>query len=123
MSVVKIYPVSPAVAARALVDETGYQALYRQSMVDPEGFWAEQARVFIHWFHPWHTVLDYDFTSARIFGGLMGRAPTLRITAWIAIWPHGVIKQPLCGKGTALVPIAASPIDNSTGRSPVLPMR
>ena len=40
----KVYPVDPAVAANAWVDEATYEAMYRQSTEDPEAFWAEQAK-------------------------------------------------------------------------------
>ena len=35
-----------------------YEAFYRRSIEDPEGFWAEQARK-IHWNTGWDEVLDY----------------------------------------------------------------
>ncbi|MDB3998446.1 acetate--CoA ligase [Litorivicinus sp.] len=40
----KVYPVDPAVAANAWADEATYEAMYRQSIDDPEAFWAEQAK-------------------------------------------------------------------------------
>jgi propionyl-CoA synthetase len=36
-----------------------YEAFYRRSIENPEGFWAEQARE-IHWNRDWDGVLDYD---------------------------------------------------------------
>jgi propionyl-CoA synthetase len=38
---------------------SGYQALYRQSIEDPDGFWA-QAAAALHWDKPWDQVLDRD---------------------------------------------------------------
>lgn len=36
-----------------------YEAVYRRSVNDPEGFWAEAAEA-IHWYQKWDTVLDAD---------------------------------------------------------------
>ena len=66
MSEVKTYPVKPDVARHALIDEAGYKEMYKRSIDDPEGFWAEQADEFLHWFKKWDTVMDYDFHQARI---------------------------------------------------------
>jgi acetyl-CoA synthetase len=48
-----------------------YERLYRQSIEEPETFWAEQAERYLTWFKPWDTVLDCDFEEGRIawFGG------------------------------------------------------
>ncbi|MDZ7751170.1 MAG: acetate--CoA ligase [Gammaproteobacteria bacterium] len=62
----KIYEIPAATAARALIDEDRYQAMYRQSIEDPEGFWAEQAEEFVTWFKPWDRVLDWDYHKAHI---------------------------------------------------------
>jgi acetyl-CoA synthetase len=66
MSEVKTYPVVPDVARHALIDEAGYKEMYKRSIDDPEGFWAEQADEFLHWFKKWDTVMDCDFHKARI---------------------------------------------------------
>jgi propionyl-CoA synthetase len=49
-----------------------YEDVYRRSLADPEGFWAEAARA-IDWIEPWHKVLDrsnspFDrwFTGAKL---------------------------------------------------------
>jgi acetyl-CoA synthetase len=44
-----------AITANAHVQE--YEALYRQSLEDPQGFWAERASE-LEWFKPWDKVLD-----------------------------------------------------------------
>ena len=48
-----------------------YEERYSQSIKDPEGFWAEQARKYLSWEKEWDFVLQYDFDEARIewFGG------------------------------------------------------
>lgn len=48
-----------------------YAALYKRSIEDPDGFWAEQARKYLSWDKEWDFVLKYDFDEAKIewFGG------------------------------------------------------
>ncbi|HHB12912.1 MAG TPA: acetate--CoA ligase [Chromatiales bacterium] len=59
----KVYPVPPEFAAKAHIDAEKYSTLYRRSVEDPEGFWAEQAAAFITWFKPWEQVLDWSFST------------------------------------------------------------
>lgn len=42
-----------------------YSRLYKRSVEDPEGFWAERAEE-LSWFKKWKRVLDYDFRQAKI---------------------------------------------------------
>ncbi len=48
-----------------------YDQLYKRSIEDPEGFWAEQAKAYLSWDKTWDFVLRYDFDEAKIewFGG------------------------------------------------------
>ena len=66
MSSDQVYPVTAEVAARAHIDETGYQALYRQSLEHPEEFWGEQARELVSWFEPWETLVEEDLARGEI---------------------------------------------------------
>ena len=66
MSEEKLYPVPAETAAKAHIDAEKYAAMYRQSVDDPEGFWAEQAKAFVTWSKPWDKVLDWDFTAGKI---------------------------------------------------------
>lgn len=43
-----------------------YKEIYRRSVEDPEGFWAEKAEELITWYRKWDKVLEYSFTD-RIF--------------------------------------------------------
>jgi acetyl-CoA synthetase len=43
-----------------------YRKLYKKSIEDPEGFWAEQAEKYLTWEKKWDRVLDYDFSEAKI---------------------------------------------------------
>ena len=45
-----------------------YEALYKKSEEDPEGFWAEQAEE-LHWFKRWDRVLEWKPPFAKWFTG------------------------------------------------------
>ncbi|HEX7964983.1 MAG TPA: acetate--CoA ligase [Gammaproteobacteria bacterium] len=66
MSDDKVYPVPARPARVPLLDKARYQALYRRSVEDPEGFWAEQAKTFLDWEKPWDRVLKFDYHKAEI---------------------------------------------------------
>ncbi len=66
MSDHKIYPIKPKIAEQAHINAEQYHALYQQSIQHPEVFWAEQATEFLDWHTPWHNVLDYDFSTAKM---------------------------------------------------------
>ena len=57
----KVYDVLPHAAERALIDEAAYQAMYRRSIEDPDGFWADMADEHVHWFRKWDRVADWTF--------------------------------------------------------------
>jgi len=66
MSEEKIYPVPESFAAQAHIDAALYQEMYKHSVDDPEGFWAEQAEKFVSWYKPWDKVLEWDFSAGKI---------------------------------------------------------
>ncbi|MEO0631722.1 MAG: acetyl-coenzyme A synthetase N-terminal domain-containing protein, partial [Planctomycetota bacterium] len=41
-----------------------YNTLYKQSINDPDTFWANAASE-LHWFSPWSTVCEFDAPDAR----------------------------------------------------------
>ena len=49
----------------AHIDAAGFQAMYKRSMEDPEGFWGEMANSFLSWDQTWNTVVDYDFVKGE----------------------------------------------------------
>ncbi len=65
MSDSKVYPV-PENFSNAHINAEQYQAMYRQSVDDPEGFWAQQAETFLSWYRPWDKVLEWDYHKAHI---------------------------------------------------------
>ena len=66
MSDSKVYEVPDDYASSAYIDNDKYLALYERSVSDPEGFWAEQADTFVHWFKKWDKVWDWDYHEGRI---------------------------------------------------------
>ncbi len=66
MSESKVYPVPEAFASKAWIDAESYETLYRRSVEDPEGFWAEQAERFLSWSRRWDRVLDWNYEEPRI---------------------------------------------------------
>ena len=62
-------PAEMAAAARIGSLET-YRAMAAAATKDPDGFWGEAARRELHWFEPFHTVLDWSEPPfARWFEG------------------------------------------------------
>ncbi|WP_237046504.1 acetate--CoA ligase [Aquipseudomonas alcaligenes] len=68
---ISLHPVKDEVRQRAHLDNEAYQRLYRQSIEQPDAFWSEQARQFLHWFKPWDRVQHSDLTQgeAQWFAG------------------------------------------------------
>src|SRR6202789_3234988 len=65
----RVFPPPPEFAAKAHVKSLEeYETLYRRSIQDPEGFWAEVARE-LHWFTPWRDVLEWKPPHAKWFLG------------------------------------------------------
>jgi acetyl-CoA synthetase len=65
MTDVKIYPVPAEAAERAWADEAEYRSLYRASIEDPEGFWAEQAQT-LDWIKPFTKIKDVSFNASDL---------------------------------------------------------
>jgi len=58
----KVYPVNEYFRERAYIDEKRYDDLYRRSLADNEGFWAEQAGR-IDWMKPFTEVKDVSYDA------------------------------------------------------------
>ena len=50
-----------------------YEEMYKRSIEDPEGFWAEQAEKNITWSKKWDKVLEHDFHKPKIEWFLGGK--------------------------------------------------
>lgn len=62
---ISLHPVPEAVRKRAYLDKDAYQRLYQQSVDDPDTFWGEQAKAFLDWFKPWHSVHHGDLAKGQ----------------------------------------------------------
>jgi acetyl-CoA synthetase len=66
MSNDKIYAVPQAAAARAWIDNKRYESLYRESLENPEAFWAKHARDRLDWLTPFSQVKDTSFDASNL---------------------------------------------------------
>ena len=65
----RVFPPPPEFSAKAHIKSLQeYEALYRESIQDPEKFWAGVAKD-LHWFKPWDKVLDWNLPNAKWFVG------------------------------------------------------
>ena len=65
----RVFPPPEEFSAKAHIKSLEeYEAIYKQSIEDPEKFWAGVARE-LHWFKPWDKVLDWDLPWAKWFVG------------------------------------------------------
>jgi len=60
------YPIFKNIACYTHANESMYRDMYQRSLEDADSFWAEQASRHLHWFKPWTTISDCDFTQGRI---------------------------------------------------------
>jgi acetyl-CoA synthetase len=65
------YPKADAVRQAAQLSDADYQRMYRQSVEQPELFWAGQAKAYLDWSTPWTEVRHADLKTgeARWFAG------------------------------------------------------
>ncbi len=66
MSDSTVHPVPAAARDRAFISDDQYRAMYQRSVQDPEGFWAEQADIFLSWERKWDTVFSQDMAAGRV---------------------------------------------------------
>ena len=60
--------VHPTAATKARSYIKDYEAEYRRSIADPEGFWDKAAKE-LEWFSPWQRVLEWNYPWAKWFVG------------------------------------------------------
>ena len=65
----RVFPPPAEFSAKAHIKSLDeYEKLYKQSIEDPETFWANAARE-LHWFKEWDKVLEWDLPWAKWFVG------------------------------------------------------
>ena len=62
----RVYHPTALTKAAAYIQD--YESAYRQSIADPEAFWAKAAQE-LEWFSPWSKVLDWQYPWAKWFVG------------------------------------------------------
>jgi acetyl-CoA synthetase len=58
------FPVPANFPRARTIDQATYERLYRESIENPEQFWAKQAER-LHWFKKWDKVLEHDFRNGK----------------------------------------------------------
>ncbi|HEY3375791.1 MAG TPA: acetate--CoA ligase [Candidatus Aquicultor sp.] len=67
MEETRTFPPSPEFSANAHIKSMAeYEAMYKRSIEDPEGFWGEMAEKELSWYSKWDKVLDYDFDKPYV---------------------------------------------------------
>lgn len=51
---------------KAHLNNATYKEMYQRSMIEPDLFWAEQAKKFITWEQPWQQVKNGDFLQGKV---------------------------------------------------------
>ncbi len=59
-----VHPV-PGNFSDAHINAEGYRDMYRQSIDDPDTFWAAKAEEFLDWNKPWDKVVEFDFHAGN----------------------------------------------------------
>ncbi|MBI4699529.1 MAG: acetyl-coenzyme A synthetase, partial [Nitrospirae bacterium] len=63
----RTFPPSKEFSAKAHIKSMEeYEKIYKRSVEDPEGFWAEMAEKNLTWYKKWDKVLEYDFHKPEI---------------------------------------------------------
>ena len=60
-----IHSVTKNWSENAWIDEVKYQAMYQQSINNPNAFWSEQSDLFLSWQQGWTKLKEVDFKSAQ----------------------------------------------------------
>ena len=66
MSEQKVYPVKQEFADSAWINNEKYLQMYQQSVINPEGFWREQAEQRIDWIKPFTKVRNVSFDDHNV---------------------------------------------------------
>ncbi len=66
MSDFPVHPVPSSFAEQALIKADEYKALYKQSIEQPDLFWAQQAEQFLDWEQKWQSVREFDFYQGKV---------------------------------------------------------
>ena len=63
----RTFPPSKALSGKAHIKSMDeYEKIYKRSVEDPEGFWADMAEQNLTWYKKWDKVLEYNFEKPEI---------------------------------------------------------
>ncbi|NTU42775.1 MAG: acetate--CoA ligase, partial [Nitrospirales bacterium] len=63
----RTFPPSKEFSAKAHIKSMEeYEAIYKRSVEDPDGFWGEMAETQLSWFKKWDKVLEWDFEKPEV---------------------------------------------------------
>ena len=65
----KVYNPPKKVLEKALLTKEQFDEMYKKSIEDPEGFWAELAEKELHWYKKWDKVFEWNFPYYKWFIG------------------------------------------------------
>ena len=120
----KVYDVPAEWAKRAWVNEAKYEEMYKRSLSDPEGFWAEHGKR-IDWFKPYTKVKDTSLRRAQCLDQMVrGRRHQRRATiASTGICPSAANQTAIIWEGDDPVEIEAHHLCRARrSRSAISPM-
>jgi acetyl-CoA synthetase len=65
-TLLKFVQVPEAFATQANINSSQYEALYAESIANPESFWEKQAKEMLSWRRPWKKTLEWDYNQGKI---------------------------------------------------------
>ncbi|MDR0807292.1 MAG: acetate--CoA ligase [Enterobacteriaceae bacterium] len=65
MSIIHKHSVPAAIAENALITKEKYEAMYQQSIQDPDAFWAEQGKI-VDWIKPYSKIKNTSFALGNV---------------------------------------------------------
>lgn len=66
MSDAKVYSLNKEIESKAHINTEKYKEMYERSINDSDGFWGEQAELFLEWFSKWDVVKKWEPDGAEI---------------------------------------------------------
>ena len=73
----QVFPPSPEFSKSAYFKSIAeYEAVYKRSVEDPEGYWAERAKDALVWTKKWDKVLEWSFDPRRASSGSRAASST-----------------------------------------------
>ncbi|MDA3862759.1 MAG: acetate--CoA ligase, partial [Deltaproteobacteria bacterium] len=62
----QVFDIPENLKKNALINKEKYEKMYKESVENPEKFWAEIAEKFVSWDKKWDKVLEWDFHKGKI---------------------------------------------------------